>query len=390
MKLRKFIALIVSGALCMALAAGCGSSDSSSGTSSENENKEETALTDIQKMKYIGRTYYNEENDRLWMGLSGSGFSFDYTGDKVSMFMTGNPGGKTDKARVGVYVDGERVKDLQIPADGEIIELDGKGSEPINVTVVKLSECAMSCCGLIKLETNGGTVSPAADKKHRIEIIGDSITCGYGVDDPDMSHSFSTATEDCTKSYSIKTANLLDADYSLVSFSGYGIISGYSGDGKKHDDQLVPTYYDKYGFTYNSSFGGKKPQDLEWDFSRFVPEVVVINLGTNDASYAAGNEEREKEYADSYAEFLKHVREKNPSARIYCTLGTMGTQLNEKMHEAVEAYTSFTGDTYIAVVDFPLQNQNEDGIAADWHPSDKTHTKSAEQLAAVIKADMGW
>lgn len=41
---------------------------------------------------------------------------------------------------------------------------------------------------------------------------------------------------------------------------------------------------------------------------------MVINLGTNDASYTKGDKEKVLEYADAYAEFLKVVREKNPNA----------------------------------------------------------------------------
>lgn len=49
-----------------------------------------------------------------------------------------------------------------------------------------------------------------------MEFIGDSITCGYGVDDPDKEHHFKTATEDVTKAYAYKTALALNADYSMV------------------------------------------------------------------------------------------------------------------------------------------------------------------------------
>lgn len=385
MKLKRMAALMLSGVLSLAIMSGCGSS-SSAAESTTSTVKEETKVNDLMNVKLLGRSYLTDDG-KLWMGLSGTGIDLDYTGSKLSLFIIGNAG---DKARVGVYVDGERVKDFMAPSEGEIVELEGKGDTPMNVRVVKLSECAQSCCGIIKLEPNGGKITPAADKKHKIEIIGDSITCGYGVDDEDASHSFKTSTEDCTKSYSIKTAELLDADYSLVSFSGYGIISGWTGDGKKQPTQLVPTYYEKYGFTYNAGFGGKKPQDLEWDFSRFVPEAVIINLGTNDMSYTGENEEKQEEYKQGYIAFLKTVRAKNPDARIYCTLGIMGTTLNPTMRAAVEAYTAETGDDNIRVFDFPMQDQDKDGIAADWHPSDKTHTKSAEMLSEFIKSDMGW
>ncbi len=395
MKLKKLMLSLVSGALACTMFAGCGSGSSSESDSSQaadtvtdaqTEKKEETA--EMVDVKLLGRTYLADDG-KIWLGLSGTGVDFEYTGDKLSLFMIGNPTGRDNGSRVGVYVDGERVKDMIVTGDAEIFDIDGKGSTPVNVKIVKLSECPQSCCGIVKINPNGGTVKAAADKPHKIEIIGDSITCGYGVDENDPLSHFTTPTEDCTKSYSIKTAELLNADYSLVSFSGYGIVSGYTESGNKVADSLVPLYYEKYGFTYGAGFGAKKPQDMDWDFSKFVPDAVVINLGTNDSTYAK-NDERREEYKQGYISFLKTIRSKNPNARIFCTLGIMGTSLNKTMHEAAEAYTAETGDNNISVFDFPEQNGNADGLAADYHPSEKTHTKSAEMLAEFIKKEMGW
>lgn len=416
MKLKKIAAALLSGMLAFTVLAGCGSEDSSSksdggsdsgkaDSSAENDaSQESTGAADneskgdesaventasvFENVKLLGRTY--ESEGTLWLGLSGTGVDFDFTGDSLKINMLGNPGGEDDQPRAALYVDGERKDDQMIASDGtSVFEVTGKGSEPVNVKVIKLSECAQSCMGITSIDAGGGTITPAADKPHRIEIIGDSITCGYGVDDEDKDHHFSTRTEDCTKSYSYKTAQLLDADYSLVSFSGYGIISGYSNDGKKVESQQVPKYYEKLGYTYNMGFGTEKPENLDWDFSKFQPEVVVVNLGTNDMTYAK-TKETKQEYEDAYVEFLKTIRSKNPDAKIYCTLGIMGTALNNSMKRAVLAYTEATGDNNILPFDFPQQNMNEDGIAADWHPSDKTHTKNAELLSKKIKEDMGW
>ncbi|MBR1392895.1 MAG: GDSL family lipase [Ruminococcus sp.] len=378
--------------------AGCGSEDSSSGagsTAAESEeskeatdSKEEPTLEEKFNVKLIGRTYYS--NGTLWLGMSGTGVEFTYTGDKVTINTVGNPAGMDNAARVAVYVNGERVEDKILLSDGKTFEIPGGGSEPVDVKFVKLSECAQSCCGITNIDPNGGTIEPVADKSRRIEIIGDSITCGYGVDAESEKETFSTMTEDCTKSYSIKTAKLLDADYSLFSISGYGIISGYTTSNKPVSEQTIPQYYNKLGYTWNTGFGTEKPENIDWDFSKFVPDVIVINLGTNDMSYTGGRAERQEEYKNGYIDFLKQVREKNPSARIFCTLGIMGTTLNSTMREAVEAYSAETGDTNITAFDFPQQNGAEDGLGADWHPSDTTHTKSAELLAAKIKEDMGW
>ena len=92
--------------------------------------------------------------------------------------------------------------------------------------IIKLSESPMSAVGIEAFAEGSAEALP--EKPLKIEFIGDSITCGYGVDDEDENHQFTTATEDVTKAYAYKTAKALDAEYSMFSASGYGIVSGYT------------------------------------------------------------------------------------------------------------------------------------------------------------------
>lgn len=382
---KRFITSVLAVPMCVMLA-GCGSSDSEAASSNiESEAEEMNKLFNVKK---IGRTY--ETEDQLWLGLSGSGAEFEFTGDTLKITAVGNMSGENNRPRLAVYVDGERKVDEMLSDTPTDLEIKGKGDAPVNVQIIKLSEAAQSCCSITGIDAGGGSIKPAADKAHKIEFIGDSITCGYGVDDEDQNHHFETSTEDCTKAYAYKTAQLLDADYSLVSYSGYGIISGYTDSGKKVPAQQVPKYYEKLAFTHSKGFGKIKPDTLDWDFSLFQPEAVVINLGTNDASYTGSDTERKEDYVTSYVKFLKTIREKNPGARIYCTLGIMDSRLNSSVEEAAKAYTDETGDDNIRTFLFKMQDAQNDGLAADWHPTEKTHQKSAEALADFIKTDLGW
>ncbi|WP_059041925.1 hypothetical protein [Paenibacillus rubinfantis] len=71
----------------------------------------------------------------------------------------------------------------------------------------------------------------------------------------------------------------------MVSLSGYGIISGYTENGEKLLTHLVPDYYEKVGKSEGKFDGTLVPQSLNWDFNKFVPDLIVVNLGTNDDSY---------------------------------------------------------------------------------------------------------
>lgn len=342
-------------------------------------------------VRTIGRTLLAK--DSLWLVHSGTGCEFTFTGTSAtikitpdSSFMT-----KTNQARIVIYVNGERVIDDMVDKMEEVYNVfESETAKECTVRVVKVTEAAYSTFGVSAIEaTCIGNIKPTEHKDRFLEFIGDSITCGYGVDDLDSSHHFSTTTEDATKTYAYKTAEKLGADYSLVSLSGYGIVSGYSGNGEKVSEQTIPQYYDKMGNTGGTYLGDFVAQETEWDFTGRQPDAIVINLGTNDNSYVKNTGAKKEEFALAYVEFLKQVREKNPDATLFCTLGIMGAELYSCIEDAVELYSEETGDSNIHTMKFDTQSM-ADGIAADWHPSEKTHEKAAEKLSLKIKEVMGW
>lgn len=402
-----------------------------------------TYIPNLDNVKPLGRTCFVE--DTLWMAFSGTGAAFTFRGTKAVVTLLGdstavpvenisasvqgnvedegtaasNSAGSAERenagqdaqsdgnttahqdtasqsegedvqTRIAIYLNGRRVVDDMMDAPKkEYLVFESEQTEDCLVEIVKLSETAMSTVGIqsIAVEAEDG-VRPAPEKAHYVEIIGDSITCGYGVDDEVAEHHFSTKTEDVTKGYAWHTVKSLDVDYSLVCISGYGLVSGYVGEGEpKKPEQTMQKYYDKLGFSYGE-YLGRKAAESEWDFKR-QPELIVINLGTNDDSYALDDPKRQEEYRLAYIAFLKQVRSKNPKAKILCTLGIMGDRLFSVLENAVEAYSGETGDTNVCTMRFTPQLL-EDGYVADYHPTEITHKKAAEKLTSGIKTIMGW
>ena len=401
MRTCKLVSVFCAAALSVLSLTACGNDRQSSGNSSpntdiSNENTSNKEINDMKigttykatedNVKLLGRTYF--DTDRLYCALSGTGIEFTFTGTKCSITVVGDDNSDDGKdenhARVGIYVNGERVIDDMVDNKEEVYNVfESDTSQEVTVSLVKLSESPMSTIAITDIKVDGSAIKPTANKDKLIEFIGDSITCGYGVDDPNKNHKFSTKTEDVTKAYAYKTAQALDADYSMVSFSGYGIISGYSNGEKKETSQQVPKFYTKLGYSWASN-GEFKPAQIEWDFGKRQPYIVVINLGTNDDSYTKNFKERQEEYSAAYTEFLKTVRSKNPDAKIVCTLGIMGGRLFEYVQKAVDNYTAETGDSNISTLKFDDQLAS-DGYSADWHPSVKTHEKAAQKLADYLK-----
>ncbi len=336
-----------------------------------------------QYVKMLGRTH--NENGILWLAQSASGVEFTVKGTSCSVKIAGDTmtAAADNQARFAAYVDGERVVDALITQDEIVYDIfSGDEMQEVTVTLMKLSEAANSILGIDEIVvTSEEDIVPTTENNLKIEFIGDSITCGYGVDDEDRNHHFSTSTEDATKAYAYKTAQFLDADYSLVSYSGHGVVSGCSTQGNK-TDQLIPVKYERFAISCGNGKDGFNAA-VDWDFSKFVPNIIVINLGTNDSSYTGKDEALIKEYSDFYTEFLKQVRENNPDAHIICALGIMGADLYDAMCAAAENYTAESGDENISVFRLPTQDGST-GYAADWHPTEATHELAAEALSQYI------
>lgn len=394
---KKTVALLCALALCIS-AVGCGKNESTekeTATSSqgmEEKGMKGTRLTE-ENAKLIGRTYLNDEGT-LWCALSGSGAEFEFTGKNLDIMIESDKvtstGPRSHYSRIAILVDGERVVDDMLnDTIKKYSPIQGDTEVTKTVQIIKLSETAMSCFGVLPIQLEeGASIKPTEPKSHKIEFIGDSITCGYGVDDEDPTHAFDTSTEDVTRAYAYKTAQNLGADYSMFSISGWGIISGWTGNGEQHPEQQIPLYYEKQAFSYGG-FDDVEAQSLDWDFSSYQPDLVVINLGTNDDSYCKSYEDKRAAYVAGYVEFLKTVRKNNPDARILCVLGIMGDALYPSVEKAVSDYSAETGDTNISA--FHLEPQKpEDGLVADYHPTEVTHTKAADALTAEIKRVMGW
>ncbi|MEI9807596.1 MAG: hypothetical protein WDO16_06760 [Bacteroidota bacterium] len=110
-------------------------------------------------------------------------------------------------------------------------------------------------------------VKPLPKPEHKIECIGNSITCGTGSD---------ASAIPCGKgvwqdqhnaylSYGAITARTLNAQYHLSAVSGIGLMRSCC-----NMNVIMPQVFDKISM---------RDDTIAWDFNQYQPDIVTICLG---------------------------------------------------------------------------------------------------------------
>lgn len=348
------------------------------------------------KVQVSGRSIMRE--GVRYLSYSGSSITFTFTGKKaeIGLWTDGAKWDATLKGWVAVFLDGKEEPSMRFQLEepeGIYTIYESSEERTVTIQLMKYSEAAFGKCGIsfIRIDTDK-LLAPPAKKERRIEIIGDSITCGYGVEADNELATFDTTIENPMKSYSLQTAKALDAEVHLVSWSGIGIISNWVPEDVNEplDDWLMPMLYEYTDASCSKEVFGEPQEDWEvWDNSRFVPDLILVNLGTNDTSYCRNIPERVEHYRREYERFLGTIRKKNPTSQILCMLGTMEQALCPTISDMVQQFATEHQDEKVHFLHLPLHPQ-EDGRGADFHPSVLTQRKTAALVAAKAKRIMNW
>lgn len=217
------------------------------------------------------------------------------------------------------------------------------------------------------------------DKKRKIEFYGNSITCGYGVED-DLRDSGYGYVENGYLSYAAITARHFNAALTSISKSGIGIMVSWF-------PLIMPEMYDRLDPTDPAS---------KWDFSQYTPDIVVINLFQNDSWIVKMHdheqfknrfgtmEPSESAIVAAYKNFVATIRSRYPDATIICALGNMdATREGSPWPGYVAKAVSQLHDAKLYTHFFPYKN-------TDGHPDVAEQKAMAESLIHFIEEHVMW
>jgi lysophospholipase L1-like esterase len=256
------------------------------------------------------------------------------------------------------------------------------------LVLTKRTESDVGVAQFLGFTPQGGALVASPDPfSRRIEYVGDSISCGYGDLGVGPNCSFSASTEDETVAYDALAAAALNAEQTVVAYSGRGVYRNFDGS----TTGLVPALFEL-----------TLPDDptSTWGFATPAPDVVVINLGTND--FAMGDPGVAFEQA--YEAFLRQIRQHYPHAYLVCTMSPMIDEPNRSTDEgyvqsAIQDLAS-GGDARVSALETPGADGGptwdfetqlaSNGYGCDSHPSAKTQKVMGQQLTTALKTLLGW
>jgi lysophospholipase L1-like esterase len=306
-----------------------------------------------------------------------------FKGDAIDLLLKDHGAG--DERTTNYYqltLDGQAPVRLAVRASQTVYEL-GRNLAPGEHTLelIKLTESEVGRSELQGFRIHGQLLDPPARPSLRLEFIGDSITCGYGnevslLEAQNPTTDFHSVNENITRAFGSLTARDLGAEAMTVCYSGRGMYRNNTGD----TANTLPRIYDRVLPDQATS---------RWDFTRYTPDIVVLNLGTND--FAPGTPDSTR-FLSAYKDFVTRLRGYYPRARLICAVGPVlsdsyppgqnqWTTLQSWVSSVVKGFND-QGDARVHYLAFEHQSEP---YGEDWHPSATTHAAMATRLTEFIR-----
>ncbi len=328
-------------------------------------------------VRYVARVDYTDATGPRF-AWSGSTVLARFTGSSIGVKLSG------PTTYFDVSIDGVMQSTTLMIASGTTSYplATNLAAGPHELTVYRRNEPGIggtgdtTFLGLI-LDPAGGTLLPPSEPSaRRIEIVGDSITSGFGDESVNGACPNQLEAQNYDVAYGAVAARAVGADLITIAWTGKGMYR--NNDGTLTD--TMPIYY-----------GRTLPDQTTdtWNFASWIPQAVVIYLGNNDF----GKGDPGQEYVTTYNTFLARVRKNYPSALIICTIGPNLTdpKLSEERTyvQGIVTAMNTAGDMNVVFLEMPQPTAAE-GTGCGGHPLAATHARMGAALAAELQTKLGW
>jgi lysophospholipase L1-like esterase len=225
-------------------------------------------------------------------------------------------------------------------------------------------------------------LAPPSWPTRKLMVIGDSITGGEYIERFPPEDISTPRAANAARSFGMLLGRWLKAQVHLVSYGGRGVMRDWQG---KTDGANAPQFFNR-----------TLPDDPDshWNHADYVPDVVVVCLGTNDFSKDLPDE---AVYQKAYDGFVGEIRSAYPRTALVLAEspifgdapGTPDRAKRDQLRRVIEAVTArrrAAGDKRVAVA--PVGHYP--GTPGNAHPVAFQHEQIALQLLGPIHALTGW
>jgi peptidoglycan/xylan/chitin deacetylase (PgdA/CDA1 family)/lysophospholipase L1-like esterase len=343
-------------------------------------------------IQYVGRVNNTDPNNVVF-AFPGVSIKAKFQGTAINAIVVeGGSGGSSTTNYFNVIIDGGTPTVLKLSTAQTVYVLaTGLTDVTHTVELYKRTETSVGKVTFKGFQVVSGKtlVTPDPLPSRKIMFIGNSITCGYGNEsssNPPV-NGFTSVNENNYKAWGAVTARNLNAQYHSISYSGRGLYRNNSGS----QVGTAPTFFDQ-------TIADDASQT--WDHSKYVPDVVVLNLGTNDFAAevaSAAYTVDQTTFTTAYLNFISKIRTDYPNAKIFCTVGVMmsdyypagglhWTRIQNYVQSVVTTKNN-AGDTNVF---YYMMDPQSPPYGEDWHPTAATDVIMATGITNFINSKVTW
>ena len=299
----------------------------------------------------------NQVNHHYQFQWSASGFQFAFFGKSITLQISSYHT-LYGPVILAVFIDNELYQNIDLKEGSHTYSLSFAKPKSMHVKIIQITELQYGFFELEEIQTDG-EISKLDKPSESILWVGDSLSAGYGLEADTTPLVFNTHFEDCTHAYPYLVSNALNTLPIIIAYSGNGILSRWipETEEKPNIEDILPSIF---------------PYDLSEN-----PSWVILNLGTNDASYTRGIPEREQRFQELYIDFILKLKIKFPNAKFLLCYGLMEKSLLSSVQKvALETSSLF--------LSFDTATE-KDGLCFASHPNKTSHLNAAHTLINFIR-----
>jgi lysophospholipase L1-like esterase len=329
------------------------------------------AGTGAPAIRVVGRTEAGPAAGSIQYSWPGVNIQANFMATQASMTVNN----ASANNRVTVVVDAGTPRTIALASGQSTVSLaSGLANGAHQIVIWRNTEASpgdlTTFSGLTGFGSGGALLAPSTAPARRIEMVGDSLTVGAGVEGDATCTGGIDAFTNNYLAYGSIAARALSADVVTIAYSGIGVYRNFG--------ETTPT---AASLTMPRRYPYAIPDTALWNFSLYQPQVVVINLGTND--FGAGDPGTP--YETAYVSFVQDIRAKYADA-YFVLIDMYGGARLTRLDNVLAALKS-AGESKVEVLSL---NAVQNNLGCNQHPNVAGQQGMGNTLAARLRVVMGW